>query len=224
MKLQFISDVACPWCAIGLNSLEMALARIGDGVKAELSFEPFELNPDMPPEGEDATAHLARKYGRSPEELAAVRAMIRERGAEVGFTFGTRDRIWNTFDAHRLLHWAGTEGRQRELKHALLAAYHTHGENPGAPDVLVRLAGEVGLDAERARRILASDEFSRDVRQRMHHWQQLGINSVPSVIVDEHYLIQGGQPPEAFEQALRQIASESNAPGREADQKDSAAA
>lgn len=208
MKLQFISDVACPWCAIGLNSLEIALARIGDDAKVELSFEPFELNPDMPLEGEDATSHLARKYRRSPEELAATRAMIRERGAEVGFTFGPRERIWNTFDAHRMLHWAGTQGRQRELKHALLAAYHTRGENPGATEVLVRLAGEVGLDVERARQILASDEFSREVRQRVQHWQQLGINSVPSLIVDERYLIQGGQPPEAFEQALRQIASE----------------
>ena len=224
MKLQFISDVACPWCAIGLNSLEMALARIGSDLRAELTFEPFELNPDMPPEGEDATAHLARKYGRSAEELAAVRALIRERGAEVGFTFGPRERIWNTFDAHRLLHWAGTQGRQRELKHALLVAYHTRGENPGAPDVLARLASEVGLDAARACQILASDEFGRKVRQRAQHWQQLGIHSVPALIVNDRYLIQGGQPPDEFERALRQISSESSAPGREAGQEDSAAA
>jgi predicted DsbA family dithiol-disulfide isomerase len=208
MKLEFISDVACPWCAIGLNSLERALARIGSDVQAELTLEPFELNPDMPPEREDVLAYVARKYGSSAEELAARQAMIRERGAEVGFKFGPRNRIWNTFDAHRLLYWAGTQGRQRELKHALLAAYHTRGENPGSREVLLRLAGEVGLDIERARRILESDEFGREVHQRVGHWQQLGINSVPSLIVDGRYLIQGGQPPEAFEQALRQIASE----------------
>ena len=208
MKIQFVSDVACPWCAIGLNSLEMALARIGDDVKADLSFEPFELNPDIPREGEEATAHLARKYGRSPAELAAAREMIRERGAEVGFTFGARERIWNTFDAHRMLHWAGTQGRQRELKHALLAAYHTRGENPSAHDVLLRLAGEVGLDVERARVVLASGEFAAEVRERARHWQQLGIHSVPSVIVSDRHLIQGGQPVAVFEQALREIAAE----------------
>jgi predicted DsbA family dithiol-disulfide isomerase len=223
MKLQFISDVACPWCAIGLNSLEQALARIGNTLQAELTLEPFELNPDMPPEGEDVVAYVARKYGSSAEELAERQALIRERGAEVGFAFGSRNRIWNTFDAHRLLHWAGTQGRQRELKHALLAAYHTRGENPGSHDVLARLAGEVGLDVERARQILASDEFSQEVRQRVQHWQQLGINSVPSLIVNDRYLIQGGQPPEEFEQALRQIASESSALSREPDQEDSAA-
>jgi len=223
MKLQFISDVACPWCAIGLNSLEEALARIGSDLQAELIFEPFELNPDMPPEGEDVVAYVARKYGSSAEELAERQALIRERGAEVGFTFGNRNRIWNTFDAHRLLHWAGTQGRQRELKHALLTAYHTHGENPASRDVLARLAGEVGLDVERARQILASDEFSREVRQRVQHWQQLGINSVPSLIVNDRYLIQGGQPPEEFEQALRQIASESSALSRPPDQEDSTA-
>jgi predicted DsbA family dithiol-disulfide isomerase len=223
MKLQFISDVACPWCAIGLNALEQALVRMGNDLQAELTFEPFELNPDMPPEGEDVVIYVARKYGSSAEELTERQALIRERGAEVGFTFGARHRIWNTFDAHRLLHWAGTQGRQRELKHALLAAYHTHGENPGSHDVLARLAGEVGLDVERARQILASDEFSQDVRQRVQHWQQLGINSVPSLIVNDRYLIQGGQPPDEFEQALRQIASESSALGGEADQQDSAA-
>jgi len=217
VKLQFISDVACPWCAIGLNSLEQALGRIGNDLQAELSLEPFELNPDMPPEGEDVLAYVARKYGSSAEELAERQALIRERGAEVGFTFGNRNRIWNTFDAHRLLHWAGTQGRQRELKHALLAAYHTRGENPGSHDVLARLAEEVGLDVERARQILASDEFSQEVRQRVHHWQQLGINSVPSLIVNDAYLIQGGHPPDEFELALRQIASERSALGREPD-------
>jgi len=207
MKIDFVSDVACPWCAVGLNALERALERIGDDIPVELHFEPFELNPTLAPEGADAAEYLRAKYGLSPEQLAKNRANIRERGAAVGFAFGERAHVWNTFDAHRLLHWAGLEGKQRELKHALLRAYHGEGRNPGAHDVLVELAGEVGLDPARAGEILVNGEFSDEVRARERHWQQLGIHSVPSVIVDDRHLIQGGQPPELFEQALRQIAA-----------------
>ena len=207
MKIDFVSDVACPWCAVGLHSLEIALARLGDSVQVEMHFQPFELNPAMPPEGEDTVAHLSKKYGMSPEQLAQGREGLRQRGAAVGFTFGDRPRVWNTFNAHRLLHWAGLEGRQRELKHALLTAYHTNAENPGATDVLIRLAGEVGLDVERARAILASDQFSAEVRALEHRYQELGIHSVPSIIINDQHLILGGQPPELFEQALRQIAA-----------------
>ena len=207
MKIDFVSDVACPWCAVGLNSLEIALKRLGNAVPVELHFQPFELNPTMPPEGEDTVQHLSKKYGKSPAELAEGREGLRQRGAEVGFTFGERPRIWNTFNAHRLLHWAGLQGRQRELKHTLLAAYHTRAENPGDIDVLVRLAGDVGLDAARARAILESDEYTAEVREAERHWQELGIHAVPSVIIDGRHLIQGGQPPEVFEQALRQLAA-----------------
>ena len=209
MKIDFVSDVACPWCAVGLNALERALEKIGDDIPVELHFEPFELNPTLAPEGADAAEYLRAKYGLSPEQLAKNRANIRDRGAAVGFAFGERAHVWNTFDAHRLLYWAGLEGKQRELKHALLRAYHGEGRNPGAHDVLVELAGEVGLDPQRAKAILASDEYTAEVRERERHWQQLGIHSVPSVIVDDRHLISGGQPPEVFEQALRRIAAES---------------
>ena len=205
MKIDFVSDVACPWCAVGLNALEEALRRIGPEVQVDLHFQPFELNPQMPPEGEDAVEHLSRKYGASPEQLAATRATLRQRGAEVGFQFGERPRVWNTFDAHRLLHWAGLEGKQRALKHALLKAYHTDAQNPGAPEVLLRLCGEVGLDVERARAILDSDEYGLQVRERQHYYQRAGIHSVPAVIIDDRHLITGGQPPETFERALRQL-------------------
>jgi len=208
MKIDFVSDVACPWCAVGLNALERALEKIGDEIPVELNFEPFELNPTLAPEGADAAEYLRAKYGLSPEQLAKNRANIRDRGAAVGFAFGERAHVWNTFDAHRLLYWAGLEGKQRELKHALLRAYHGEGRNPGAHDVLVELAGAVGLDRERAQQILASDEYTAEVRERERHWQQLGIHSVPSVIVNDRHLISGGQPPEVFEQALRQIAAE----------------
>jgi predicted DsbA family dithiol-disulfide isomerase len=209
MKIDFVSDVACPWCAVGLYSLERALDRLGDSVPVEIRFQPFELNPDMPPEGEETVPYLAKKYGTSPEEIAQRREFIRQRGAAVGFTFGERPHVWNTFDAHRLLHWAALEGRQRELKRALLIAYHTNAENPSAPEVLLRVAGEVGLDAGRARAILESDEYADDVRERQRFYRELGINSVPSMIIDDRHLIQGGQPPEVIEQALRQLAAES---------------
>ena len=208
MKIEFVSDVACPWCAVGLNTLERALERIGDEWPVELRFEPFELNPTLGPQGADATEYLVAKYGLSPDQLARNRDAIRERGAAVGFAFGERAHVWNTFDAHRLLHWAGLEGRQRELKHALLRAYHGEGRNPGAHDVLLALAEEVGLDVDRARAVLESAEFAAEVRDRERHWQELGIHSVPSVIVNDRHLIQGGQPPEVFEQALRKIATE----------------
>ena len=207
MRIDFVSDVACLWCAVGLHALEEALRRIGPTLQVELHFQPFELNPQMPPEGEDLVQHLARKYGATREQLAATHATLRQRGEEVGFQFGHRERIWNTFDAHRLLYWAGLEGRQRELKHALLSAYHTHGENVGSAEVLLRLCTRVGLDATRAAAILAGDEFAGEVREAEQRWQALGIRSVPSVIIDGRHLIQGGQPSEAFERALRELAA-----------------
>jgi predicted DsbA family dithiol-disulfide isomerase len=208
MKIDFVSDVACPWCAVGLFSLEEALRRVGPELPVELHFQPFELNPQMPAEGEDASEHLARKYGASKEQLAATRETLRKRGAEVGFTFGERPRVWNTFDAHRLLYWAAQEGRQRELKHALLAAYHTHAQNPGSHEVLLRLCKELGLDVQRARAILDSDEYADAVRASERFYQEQGISAVPSVVINGRHLIQGGQPPEAFERALRTLAAE----------------
>jgi predicted DsbA family dithiol-disulfide isomerase len=207
MKIEFVSDVACPWCAVGLNSLEMALARIGDSLQVDLHFEPFELNPTMPPEGADTLAYLTKKYGTTAERIAQNREVIRQRGADVGFSFGERPWVWNTFDAHRLLYWAGLEGRQRQLKHALLSAYHTDARNPGDIEVLLQLAGDVGLDVPRARQILQSDEYAAEVRARERHFQQLGIDSVPSMIIDDRHLIQGGQPPDVLEEALREIAA-----------------
>ncbi|GGP26283.1 DsbA family oxidoreductase [Silvimonas amylolytica] len=209
LKIDFVSDVSCPWCAIGLNALERALDQIGPDIKADLHFQPFELNPQMVPEGQDINEHLAQKYGSTPEQSARNREGIRARGEEVGFKFSMdkRGRIYNTFDAHRLLHWAAEEGKQRDLKHALFKAYFTDGENPGDHDLLLKVAGEVGLDTERARAILASDEYASDVRQAELFYQQNGIHAVPAVIINDRHLIQGGQPVEVFEQALRQIAA-----------------
>jgi predicted DsbA family dithiol-disulfide isomerase len=207
LKIDFVSDVACPWCAVGLNALERALERVGSELSAELHFQPFELNPTMPAEGADTVAYLSNKYGISAQQIASNQAAIRERGAAVGFAFGSRPRVWNTFDAHRLLHWAGLQGKQRELKHALLKAYHGDGRNPGAHDVLLELAGAVGLDVAAAREVLEGGAYTDEVRAAEAMWQQAGIHSVPSIVINDRHLIQGGQPVEVFEQALRQIAA-----------------
>lgn len=211
LKIDFVSDVSCPWCAIGLKSLEQAIARIGDGLNVELHFQPFELNPQMPAEGQDAAEHLTQKYGSTPEQLAANREAIRVRGAALGFTFNPRDRVYNTFDAHRLLHWAGLEGRsiERALKHALLRAYFTDGDDVSSHANLVRIASDAGLDAGRAREILESGEYAEDVRLQEQKYLASGIHSVPAVIINDRHLISGGQPVEVFEKALRQIASAS---------------
>ena len=207
MKIDFVSDVACPWCAVGLNALEGALARIGDDIPIALEMQPYELNPDMTAEGVDAADYLKKKYGMGDAQLKAARETLRVRGEEVGFKFGERSRVWNTLNAHRLLHWAGPLGKQRALKHALLGAYHTDGRNPGASDVLLDLVGQVGLDVAAARVVLESGEFTEEVRRAEAHWQNNGITAVPSVIINGRHLIQGGQPAEVFEQAIRQIAA-----------------
>jgi predicted DsbA family dithiol-disulfide isomerase len=208
VQIDFVSDVACPWCAVGLNALERALEQIGPELDVRLQFQPFELNPDMPSEGADTVKYLGAKYGIDEPQIRANQARIREMGAAVGFAFGERTRVWNTFDAHRLLHWAGPHGKQRELKHALLTAYHGAGRNPGAHDVLVELAGQVGLDADEAGRILAGDTYAAEVRAAEHEWQRAGIRSVPSVVINRRHLIQGAQPVEAFASALRKVAAE----------------
>lgn len=209
MKIEFVSDIACPWCAIGLAALLQALDAVGGTVAAELSFEPFELNPDMGPAGEDTLAHLSAKYGRSPAQIAQAQEAIRLRGAELGFAFGARSRVWNTFDAHRLLHWAGTvdSARQLALKQALMRAYHGQGRNTSDAEVLLELATAAGLDEERTREILASDAFATEVRARERFWQEAGIHSVPAVVIDRQHLISGGQPPQVFEDALRRLAA-----------------
>jgi predicted DsbA family dithiol-disulfide isomerase len=210
LKIDFVSDVSCPWCAVGLGALEAALERVAPEIGAELHFQPFELNPQMPREGQDAFEHLNQKYGSSREQQAQARAAIRARGAAVGFEFREegRSRVYNTFDAHRLLHWAELEdgAKQIALKKALLKACHTDGENPSDPEVLVRLAAEAGLDPQRARAILESDEYAAETRERERLYTDAGIHSVPAIIINDRHLISGGQPVEVFERALRQIA------------------
>ncbi|WP_165954482.1 DsbA family oxidoreductase [Sphingomonas sp. AAP5] len=209
MKIDFVSDVSCPWCIIGLRALEDALARTSDVVDAEITFQPFELNPQMGKDGQNIGEHIAEKYGATPEQSAANRATIRERAADLGFTMamGADSRIYNTFDAHRLLHWAELEGKQADLKRALFQAYFTDQQDPSDHAVLVALAEKVGLDRARAAEILESDAYAREVRAAEQLWQSRGISSVPAIIINDRHLISGGQPTEFFERAIRDIAA-----------------
>lgn len=205
-RIDFVSDVTCPWCAIGVTALERALERVGDAVEVEVHFQPFELNPDMAPEGLALTTYLANKFGLQPAQIEAAHAMLEERGRAVGFTFGRRSKVWNTFDAHRLLYWADAEGpagSQRQLKLGLMRAYHGEGRNPGALEVLLELAGEAGLDVVRARAVLESSDFSAQVREAERVWNQSGIHAVPTMIIDQTYTLQGAQPVEVIEKVLR---------------------
>lgn len=212
LRIDFVSDVSCPWCAVGLGALEQALAHVGDALDVELHFQPFELNPHMPPGGQDITEHLTQKYGSTPEQQLAIREAIRQRGAEVGFTFRPqgRGRIYNTFNAHRLLHWADVEGepgQQPALKKALLKAYFTDGQSPESHEVLLQAVADAGLDPARARAVLASTEFTAEVRAEQQLFLNAGIHSVPAVIFNRQHLISGGQPVAVFEDALRQFAA-----------------
>jgi predicted DsbA family dithiol-disulfide isomerase len=207
IKIDFVSDVSCPWCAIGLQSLLAALANLRDLLDSNLHFQPFELNPEMGAGGEDIAEHIAHKYGASQQQFAQSQEMIRARGEELGFRFDMdrRTRIYNTFDAHRLLHWAGIEGRQLQLKQALFKAYFTDGADPSDHAVLVAVAAAVGLDPTGAQQILASDRYAAQVRAREQFYRRQGIDAVPAIIINDQHLIQGGQPIAVFERILRQL-------------------
>lgn len=210
LKIDFVSDVSCPWCVVGLGGLEEALRNVGDLVTADIHFQPFELNPNMPAGGQNIVEHVGEKYGATAEQSAVNRAAIHARAAEVGFTMktGPESRIYNTFDAHRLLHWAGIVGGQAELKRALFDAYFTNGQSPADHDTLVAVAEIAGLDGVQAREVLVSGRYADEVRAAERKWHMAGISAVPAVVINDRYLISGGQPAAAFEQALRTIAAE----------------
>jgi len=212
MKIDFVSDVACPWCAVGLGALEQALDELQNEITVDLHFQPFELNPNMPPGGEDLVEHLGKKYGSTAEQQSQMYQNIKARGKEVGFAFHPigRGRIFNTFDAHRLLHWAEITGgapTQLQLKKAFLNAYQGRGEVIDSHDVLLRIVQAEGLDVETALEILKSDTYAEDVRAKENFYTSAGIHSVPAVIINNKHLISGGQPAAVFTDALRQIAA-----------------
>jgi predicted DsbA family dithiol-disulfide isomerase len=211
VTVDFVSDVVCPWCALGATALEQAIANLAGEVAVELTYKPFELNPDMPAEGEHAIRHMMRKYGRTAEEVASRNDMVIARGKAIGFEFDLekRSHFYNTFDAHRLLFWALEEGRQIALKNILLKAYFTDGENPGDHETLVRLAGEAGLSTTRARQVLASGEFAIEIRELERFYLERGINSVPAMVLNGRQVVSGSQSVKEYEHVLRQMARQS---------------
>jgi predicted DsbA family dithiol-disulfide isomerase len=216
MRIDIVSDVLCPWCIIGFKALEQALHNLSDSVQADIHWQPFELNPNMLPEGEDVNQHLMHKYGIDEKQIAANRDNLHQRGLSVGYEFGNRGggKIYNTFDAHRLLHWAGLDGnldgKQSELKLALFDLYFKQSGNPSDHAQLLAAVESVGLDVQQAKAILAGNDYAADVRQQQRHYQQQGISSVPAVIINNKHLISGGQPVNIFEQALKQISEQAN--------------
>lgn len=207
LNIQFISDIMCPWCVVGLGNLNNALAQLENTVDAEITFQPFELNPDMPAEGQAFQEHITEKYGITKEQSDQNRLQIKARGEEVDFDFNFNDesRMRNSFDAHRLLHWAEHEGKQAELKMALFKAHFTNNLDVSDYDVLAKLAAAVGLNSAAAKGILENDQYADDVRQKEAFWQQHGITSVPTIIINNKYAITGGQPAENFKQAIEDI-------------------
>lgn len=211
LTIDFVSDIVCPWCVIGLRGLEQALANIGSDADVTLRFQPFELNPAMPPEGQNVRAHIAEKYGSTPEQSAANRSAIRDRAADVGFVINSdgESRIFNSFDAHRLLHWAEHDCDRADaasaLKHALFAAYFTNGQNIADHEILLAAVAAAGLDDAAAAAMLASERYVDDVRGIETYWRREGVNAVPAAIINGRYVISGGQAPDKYERALRAI-------------------
>jgi predicted DsbA family dithiol-disulfide isomerase len=211
MRIDVISDINCPWCALGVTYLQQALKFMGNDFNYELYFQPFELNPQLPKEGKNLVNYLSEKYGMDATQIESSHQNLRERGEKAGFLFGKREYIWNTFDAHRLLYWAEVElglETQFKLKLALLNAYHGQGKNPADKQVLINIIESLGLNKTRAELILTTDLFSKDVREREHQWQAAGINAVPSIVINNRHLIQGAQPVEALVDALGKLNQE----------------
>lgn len=212
LTIDIVSDVSCPWCIIGYKALQEALETVSPDITASIEWQPFELNPQMPPEGQEITEHLTQKYRISAEQAEQNREVIKQRGLSVGYEFGKRGggRIYNTFDAHRLLHWAKTIGaeKQTELKLALFDLYFKNSGNPSDHQQLLAVVEQVGLDKSVAAEVLNSNQYESDVRQIQQHYQQAGVQSVPAVIVNNKHLISGGQPADIFAQALTEIAKQ----------------
>ncbi len=205
LRIDIISDVMCPWCIIGYRQLAIALED--SKVVHEIHWHPFELNPNMPAEGQDIGEHLAEKYGTTPEQSAANRANMMARGEELGFAFNFVDgfRMHNTFNTHQLLHWANGQGRKDDLKQALFVAHFTNGRDLSDDAVLVDIAVEIGLDRAEAAVVLTDQRFAAKVREEQKFWTQQGISGVPAMVFDRQHLVTGAQGVDNYQNILKQL-------------------
>lgn len=210
LQIEIVSDVSCPWCIIGYQSLSAAIKQLAPQTSASITWKPFELNPAMPADGEDMGEHLHKKYGSSQADFEQTRNMITARGAALGFQFNFRDksRIYNTFNAHRLLFWSKKFNKQTELKLSLFGLYFTEGGNPSDVEQLLKVVEKVGLPMEEARKLFGTDLYAKEVREEEAKYQGMGINMVPTFIINEKYTVTGGQPVETFVEILEKIAAD----------------
>jgi predicted DsbA family dithiol-disulfide isomerase len=206
LRIDIISDVMCPWCIIGYRQLAKALAALGTA--HEIHWHPFELNPQMPPEGQNTREHIIEKYGSTPEQSEQSRQHMAALGESLGFTFAWTDasRMHNTFNTHQLLHWAEAQGRKHDLKMALFTAHFSDQRNLSDDAVLADIAAEVGLDPDEALAVLDDQRFANDVRNAERFWQQQGISGVPAVVLNRKHLVTGAQGEENYTSILSQLA------------------
>lgn len=207
LRIDIVSDVVCPWCIIGYKQLQQALGQMPDSFAVDIHWQPFELNPHMPAEGQDLREHIAEKYGTSPERSREVRAHMTALGNALGFTFDYYDgmRIYNTFLAHQLLHWAAGKGRQTELKLALFEAFFSRRENVGDIHLLSTVAGRVGLDQQEADQILTSGCYAQAVRQEQAQWLDREVHAVPMFYFNDGYPVPGAQESQTFVRVLEKL-------------------
>jgi len=210
VRVDIVSDVACPWCAIGYRRLEEAMGQLTDEFNFEIHWHPFELNPDMPPEGEPIVEHLASRYGCSEADVIDTQDGIMEAAEALGLDFSAANerRAHNTFDAHRILSWAAERGQMREFQLALFDAYFGAARNPSDRDVLATIAGSLGLDSAEVDAILDSDRYAETVRQEQARFYEAGVTAVPAFIVNRQYLISGAREPDMLVDAFRRIATD----------------
>lgn len=206
LRIDIVSDVVCPWCVIGYRQLAIALEQTGTA--HTIHWHPFELNPNMPSEGQNLREHIIEKYGSTKQESDASRVRMTEAGREVGFEFNFNDgtRMHNTFNLHQLLHFADQQGRMHDLKQALFTAHFTNNRDISDINVLADIAAEIGLDRSEALAVLEGQFFAQEVRTAEQHWQQQGIQSVPAIIFNERHLVSGAQGVDNYLNILEQLA------------------
>jgi predicted DsbA family dithiol-disulfide isomerase len=205
LRIDIVSDVVCPWCIVGYRQL--AQAAKATGIAVDVHWHPFELNPNMPAEGQNLTEHIMEKYGSSAEESKANRDRLMAIGQELDFTFAFDDstRMHNTFNTHQLLHWATALGRGDDLKQAFFAAHFTEGRDLSDDTVLVDIAAEAGFDREEATALLADQRFADAVRNEEQFWVQQGISGVPAMVFQQKHLVTGAQGVENYTSILMQL-------------------
>jgi predicted DsbA family dithiol-disulfide isomerase len=213
LRIDVVSDVVCPWCIIGYKQLQKALALVPGEFEVDLHWHPFELNMQMPEEGQDLREHIAMKYGTTPEQSQAARQRLMDLGKALDFSFDYSDgmRMVNTFRAHQLLTWAAEQGKQTQLKLALFEAFFTQRQDVNDPEVLVAVAQSVGLPAEQATALLADGRYAKQVRAEEELWMDRGIHAVPAFVFNNQFMVPGAQEPETFVQVLEKVKAGSSA-------------